>query len=322
MEETNEEIKENAQNGAQEEALTKVKRRPKIFTADGMSIIVTVVFFLILLANVIIGLLNPVLKWYGEAQGVLVITQNLRSMLLILIPLVLEKIFGVKVDYKILFFLYLFGFSATVLGESCRFYYDVPGWDKVLHAISGCMQVYIVFGFAQAMMKSSTSKYKFWFALFFAFLGSMAVAALWEILEFSSDQLLGTDMQKTMPFRDAFGDWNTKHDLGASIEQIGEFYKSPAGYRMGIMDSMTDIVWCLVASVAFVVVMAVIYLIKKDFFKDSVKYSPDYRFGFIRKLAKKRAANAVADTDADGEVAASEEDKLPENEVSSEDNKE
>ena len=293
MQETNEELKENTQDGAQEEALTTVKRKRKIFTADRMNIIVSAVFLLILVANVLVGLTNPIHGWYGEKQGLLVITQNLRSMLLILIPFVLEKFFGVKFDFKVLIFLYVFGFASTVLGETCKFYYFISDWDKYLHAISGCMQVYIAFAIAQAMMKSSTSKYKFWFALFFAFLGSMAVAALWELLEFSSDELLGTNMDKAMAFQDAFGDWNSKnpYDPNISDEVIGQFYRNPSGYRMAIQDAMWDMMMCLIFSVAFIVFMAVVKLIKKDAFeKDTVVYSPDYRFKFLRNLKKKKAA--------------------------------
>lgn len=306
MEDT-EEISQNTEDGAVPAPAAEEggeEKRPagklkKFFTYEKVSVIVYAFFALVFLSTVISGLTDSYHHFYSNAQAGLTVTQSLRCFLVILAPIVLEKCFGIRLDLKLVAFLCVFCVFSVTLGEGLKVYYSISWWDKALHFISGAMQVYIFFGFAQLMLKDSPSKNKFWYALFLAFFGSMAIAALWELLEFATDCFTGSNMQKVIPPGMGGGDngYNCWLPLDSSVsdEAIGEYYRTPDHYRYGIMDSMMDMVMCLFGSLAFIAIMAVVRLIKKDAFENSVKFDKGYRFGFIKNFAAKRRAKGATD---------------------------
>ena len=65
------------------------------------------------------------------------------------------------------------------------------------------------------------------FVAFFAFCFSVAVGAVWEIFEFSMDQLAGTNMQKPM-FDDPSGLTDTMWDI--IVDTLGALVISVSGY--------------------------------------------------------------------------------------------
>lgn len=224
-------------------------------------------------------------SFYGSAsQALLVITQNMRCFLIIFVPVILEKFMGLRIDLKVIFSFYIFGILSTFCGEGFMFYYKDPThtYDKTLHLVAGMMQIYVAFGFGWIMVKDGGGKHKFAFAMLFAFVASMAVAAMWELLEFCSDVFTGSDMQKTVP-APLFNGGDTWAQLNGTDEEIAQFFRNPSGYRYGIMDSMLDMVYCLGGSIFAIIVMAVIKHFKKNAFESCVIYSADYRFKFLQK---------------------------------------
>jgi len=66
---------------------------------------------------------------------------------------------------------------------------------------------------------------------------------VWEVMEFFIDSIFGCNMQKFIPMVD--GIWNGgagKEPLIGTNEQIAEFFRSPAGYKYALMDTMYDII--------------------------------------------------------------------------------
>lgn len=282
---------------------TGKKTLKEIFTYDRLFLIMSIVFGAMFLGVSVAGALQLMgLHHYysSDAQALLVITQNTRCFFIIFVPIILEKCFGFRLDLKIIFAFFVFGLFSTVLGEGFQFYYldKTHTYDKTLHLISGMMQVYVAFGFGQYIADGGGSKHKFASALLFAFVASMAVAALWEILEFSSDVFTGSDMQKTVAPGILSNGGNTHAPLNGTNEEIGAFYRNPDGYRWGINDSMLDMVYCLGGSVFFIIVMVIVHAFKKNAFDNSLVYSPDFRFAFIKnRAAAKKAAEAAAVSD-------------------------
>lgn len=93
---------------------------------------------------------------------------------------------------------FIFLFAAIYLGEVRDFYYRVPYWDVILHAISGAMLGalgFVIVSFLTDSEKTSARLSPVLVALF-AFCFAMAAGTVWEIYEFLADGLLGTNMQK------------------------------------------------------------------------------------------------------------------------------
>jgi len=129
--------------------------------------------------------------------------------------------------------LVLTGFIAVhfILGELGAFYSKYWWFDLLLHDFSGF--VIGIVGFVWSYMLFYTSKIRAqpWFILFFTISLAMAAGAVWEIFEFSMDQIFGFNMQKS-----------------------------------GLKDTMEDLIVCMVGSV-FAGIIGYIYLrITKDGF--------------------------------------------------------
>ena len=77
-------------------------------------------------------------------------------------------------------------------GRTLGFYETVPYWDKALHFLSG-------FIFARAgkeiYLRLGGSRKSRWLLLCFSLLFAISAAALWEIWEFSGDNLFGLNAQ-------------------------------------------------------------------------------------------------------------------------------
>ncbi len=81
----------------------------------------------------------------------------------------------------------IFVFFSMFLGKLCQFYSLVPHWDKYLHLASGLLLVPV--GYA-LYMKLDGGRQHIGLTLLFCLFFSAACAGLWEIYEFTVDNLL------------------------------------------------------------------------------------------------------------------------------------
>jgi hypothetical protein len=113
-----------------------------------------------------------------------------------LLPLVIERIWRVRlptfIQVAYVAFLFLSMFSGEVLGMYSRFY----PWDDMMHFISG---LFVGFG-AMLWLISIYDREKVvvapWVMGLSVFCIGATIAVLWEVVEFSSDQLFGTFTQR------------------------------------------------------------------------------------------------------------------------------
>lgn len=115
----------------------------------------------------------------------------------------------------------IFLYCTLFLGEVADFYEKFWWWDIVLHTGSalgfGLLGVIILI----LMFKRKHITARPSLIAFFAFSFAMAIGALWEIFEFSMDQLFGLSMQKS-------GLVDTMYDL--IVDTFGAVIASGAGY--------------------------------------------------------------------------------------------
>lgn len=165
------------------------------------------------------------------------------TIFLAMIPAAVEKLFHCRVCLPIYLFALVYAVG-PMLGHCWYWYYTLPGWDKVLHISGGVMFAIIgAFLFDRIAKGKQAPAVNALFALCF----SIAIAAIWEFIEFGADQLLGMDMQN-----DTVITHITSYLLGDmlghthSIENIqsvainGEALNIGGYLDVGLVDSMLD----------------------------------------------------------------------------------
>lgn len=85
----------------------------------------------------------------------------------------------------------VFAFAALAGGTVFNLYGVFPGWDKVLHTLSGPLFSIVGFAFADLLLKNQpTGARKVLASVFIAFLFSLAVGYIWELFEYSVDSII------------------------------------------------------------------------------------------------------------------------------------
>ena len=108
----------------------------------------------------------------------------LLSLILLLMPFILEKKLKIDFPNTLEIIIMLFIFSAEILGEINNFYQVIPHWDSILHTLNGFLAAGVGFSL-------------FDFLVLVSFCFSMTIGVLWEFFEFAADNsFLNTDMQK------------------------------------------------------------------------------------------------------------------------------
>ncbi len=150
-------------------------------------------------------------------------------MLMMFVPVFLEGRFHIDIPAEFETLAVVFAYAALFLGEVRGYYGRFWWWDIALHTTSGLLLG--ILGFLLVYVLNETRRVDMhlrpFFVSLFAFVFAVAMGALWEIFEFSMDQLIGTQMQKPM-LGDPSGLTDTMWDL--IVDTIGAFVISALGY--------------------------------------------------------------------------------------------
>lgn len=129
------------------------------------------------------------------------------------LPFIAMKLLQKEINLAFFLFCEIYALG-PMLGHAYKLYYLLPWWDVALHTAGGF--VFAVFGqyLAGLIYKNGEPPLlmKALFALFF----SMALAAVWEFIEYGCDLFLGTDMQQ-----DTIVSFIHSYLLGGEAGEIG-----------------------------------------------------------------------------------------------------
>lgn len=188
----------------------------------------------------------------------------LLTLVLLLLPSILERKLGVRLPAGLEITVVVFIFAAEILGEIARFYVTVPFWDKALHTTSGF--IYAAVGYSMADVLNRHKKVSFELSPLFlalvAFCFSMTIGALWEIFEFSVDNLFHKDMQKDTVIQQitSVALDPTNRNIPITISNIqdvvvnGESLGLGGYLDIGLYDTMGDLIVNLIGAVVFSVI--------------------------------------------------------------------
>ena len=163
------------------------------------------------------------------------------TLLLVLLPLLLEKLFHCRICLPVYIFALAYAIG-PMLGHCWKLYYTVPVWDKLLHICGGVMFAILGAYFFDLLVKEKVHPAA---RTIFALCFSIAIAVLWEFVEFGADRFLDMDMQDDMLVTHL-----TSYLLGegvgvtGSIENIQSVVvngiRLPGYIDIGLTDSMLD----------------------------------------------------------------------------------
>lgn len=209
------------------------------------------------------------------------------SLILFTIPTIVEEKFKIALPTVLESIIYLFIFSAEILGEINNFYGNIPYWDTILHTINGFLAAGI--GFSLIDLLNENSKHislSPFFVAIVAFCFSMTIGVLWEFFEFGSDTFLKYDMQKdrvvstissvtldpeksNTPILIKDIDHTILYDSNGNTLAIIE-----GGYLdIGIIDTMKDLLVNFVGAVVFSCI-GFLYIKNRDKYKFATNFIP------------------------------------------------
>ena len=155
---------------------------------------------------------------------------------LFLIPgmMLLRRLLHLRGGWQMETAIYLFSFLGWTLGGAAGVYGLLPGFDKVVHCLSGVFVSMVALAFYR--MLAGRREKDTALSCFFVFFASMAVAGLFELCEFALAPLMQRDLQHVLD--------------------------------TGVMDTMMDMLVCLIGTVVFVLLMIRSSRGKHDFLTD------------------------------------------------------
>lgn len=115
------------------------------------------------------------------------------------LPVLLGNRFRVRIPHEFETLTVVFVYLSLFLGEVQGYYLRFWWWDLVLHAGSGVLLGILGFLLVYVLNEKEDVELDLHpkFIAFFAFMFAMGMGAIWEIFEFSMDQMFGMNMQKS-----------------------------------------------------------------------------------------------------------------------------
>lgn len=249
--------------------------------------------YLILRSLVILCMFLQII--HGDIQNAFLC---LLSLVLLLLPIIVQRKFSVTLPNALEIMIYLFIFSAEILGEINNFYHLIPYWDTILHTINGFLATAVGFSLIDLLNKNSKKiSLSPVYLCLVAFCFSMTIGVFWEFFEYTADKFLLFDMQKD-EFLDTISTVTLDETISNKTVIIKDIDKTvlydksgnilaiiKGGYLdIGINDTMKDLFVNFIGAFVFCI-FGYFYLIKgkKDHFITN----------FVPKRGKRELPNSV-----------------------------
>ncbi len=215
------------------------------------------------------------------------------TLILFTIPGFISHKFEIEMPDTLEIIVYLFIFSAEILGEIQNFYGIIPYWDTILHTLNGFLCAAIGISLVD-ILNTNSEKFNLTpgFLALVAFCFSMTVGVMWEFVEFGIDHSLSKDMQK-----DSIVNTISSVKINPSGENVPivlkdisktEIYSNNGdevtiienGYLdIGLIDTMKDLFVNFIGATVFCI-LGYLYIKNRDGYK--------FLEGFISKKKEKK----------------------------------
>lgn len=249
----------------------------------------TLVVYIVLRFLVITSLVLQILHQNWNNAFLCVLT-----LILFTIPYFIDRKLKITLPNALEIIIFLFIFSAEILGEIQNFYGIFKHWDTILHTINGFLCGAI--GFSLIDILNKHEKFHITLSPIFvalvAFCFSMTIGVLWEFFEYGTDTILNFDMQKdkivtsistvklhpdgkNIPITVD----NINKTIIYSTDKNGNLIETIVdnGYLdLGIHDTMKDLLVNFVGAVVFSII-GLLYIANRDEYKFAEQFIPKLR---------------------------------------------
>jgi len=171
---------------------------------------------LIIRISLLIAIIQAIQK-----TNILVLFFSTLVFLITFIPLFFKRKYNLKLPTEIQMIIVIFIYASLFLGEVHGYYTKFWWWDIFLHAFSAIIFGFVGFTILYFMYSQRAIKARPWAIAMFSFSFAIAIGVIWEIFEFSVDQILGYNMQKS-------GLLDTMGDL--IVDALGAIIATSIGY--------------------------------------------------------------------------------------------
>lgn len=158
----------------------------------------------IFILTVVICLVNVIyLLCQPDIDIKTILFQGLQYVLMLALlttPILLRKKFLLNIPLVLVVAVAVFAFTALILGDGLNFYGKYPWWDSLLHLISGVVLSFIALWIVHVVMPDSYKtifRNKYFLALYLLMF-TISAGALWEICEYTYDDIFHTNTQQFM----------------------------------------------------------------------------------------------------------------------------
>lgn len=169
---------------------------------------VTIFTFIIWVITLSLLIYNGISLFFVETDSIrsILIFNTLESLLMIVlisIPIIFTKVTRFKIPEVMEVMYIIFCAGSIILGEINDFYGKFGWWDSLLHTMSGIMFGILGYIILNTFNHYDGDKIRFspilvsiWTVCF-----TMTMGVIWELIEFTCDEFLGTNMQQFLTGR-------------------------------------------------------------------------------------------------------------------------
>ena len=213
------------------------------------------------------------------------------TLVLFFIPILIDRKLNIKLPNTLEIIIFLFIFSAEILGEVQNFYGIFRYWDTILHTINGFLCAAIGFSMIDILNQSQKFHTKMTpiFVALVAFCFSMTIGVLWEFFEYGMDKIILTDMQKDRIVSTISS--VTLNEEGKNVPVVINdirkteiYYSDKEGEEkittinggfldIGINDTMKDLLVNFIGAVVFSVI-GLLYIKNRDEYRFAEEFMP------------------------------------------------
>ncbi|MGL5823158.1 MAG: hypothetical protein ACRCYE_16250 [Sarcina sp.] len=123
------------------------------------------------------------------------VVNSIMTVVVMVLPHIIMKIFKFKTSPFLNFMVQFFIFISMFLGKVNNFYGKFSWWDLFLHAVSGIVIFIVAYTVFLLQNDCKTSNVKPVLVITYTLLFAVAMTAVWEMWEFTGDQLFGLNSQ-------------------------------------------------------------------------------------------------------------------------------
>ena len=242
----------------------------------------TITVYLILRLLVIICMVAQAMHKNWENVFLCVLT-----LVMFTVPTLIENKLKIDFPSTLEIIVYLFIFSAEILGEIQNFYGIFKTWDTMLHTLNGFLCAAVGFSLIDIINREERFKIKLspLFLSLVAFCFSMTVGVMWEFFEFTADRYLSLDMQKDRVV-EKISSTKLNDEIKNEVVIIDDIEKTiiytkdnkqiiiENGYlELGVIDTMKDLFVNFIGAVVFSI-FGYLYVINREKYKGLEKIIP------------------------------------------------